>query len=161
MFFNKIAAKKMMRQNTAKILIVDDEKIALKNLEHIMKKEGYEVVGTQSGPNALKLLEEQPFDVVLTDLRMEKVDGLQILKKCRELQPDTEVIMITGDWDIESAISAFKSGAYDYLMKPIDTSHLLQVLRKATEKQSLEFERGTSSLKLNSRRCSLRSKKNC
>ncbi|MDP2879379.1 MAG: response regulator, partial [Sulfuricella sp.] len=81
--------------NQGKLLIVDDEKIALKNLEHVLKKEGYEVAATQSGANALALLEKQPFDVVLTDLRMEKVDGMQVLKKCRESWPDSEVIMIT------------------------------------------------------------------
>ena len=80
--------------NTARLLIVDDERVALRNLEHVTKKEGYEVVGTQSGANALKLLEEQHFDVVLTDLRMEKVDGMEILRRCRELYPDTEVIMV-------------------------------------------------------------------
>ena len=82
--------------NQGRLLIVDDEKVALKNLEHVMKKEGYEVVATQSGANALAYLEKQSFDVVLTDLRMEKVDGMQVLKKCRESCPDTEVILITG-----------------------------------------------------------------
>ena len=87
-----------------KLLIVDDEKVALKNLEHVMKKEGYEVTATQSGANALAFLEKQPFDVVLTDLRMEKVDGMQILKKCRDDFPDTEVVLITGYATLESAV---------------------------------------------------------
>jgi len=78
-------------QSSARILIVDDERVALRNLEHVMKKEGYEVTSTQSGANAITLLEEQRFDVVLTDLRMEKIDGMQILKKCRELYAETEV----------------------------------------------------------------------
>ncbi|MBV5344980.1 MAG: response regulator, partial [Rhodoferax sp.] len=86
------------------MLIVDDEKIALKNLEHVLKKEGYEVTATQSGANALALLEKQAFDVVLTDLRMEKVDGMQVLKKCRDTWPDSEVIMITGFATLESAV---------------------------------------------------------
>src|SRR4030066_482906 len=99
----------------AKLLIIDDEKIALKNLVHAMKKEGYEVAGTQSGFNALRLLEEQEFDVVLTDLRMEKVDGMQILKRCREVYPDTEVIMITGYATLESAVQTMKHGAFYYV----------------------------------------------
>ena len=94
--------------NTVKLLIVDDERIALRNLEHVMKKEGYDVTGTQSGMNALKLLDEQQFDVVLTDLRMEKVDGMQILTKSRELYPDSEVIMITGFATLDSAVDAMK-----------------------------------------------------
>ncbi|CAG0965711.1 partial Alginate biosynthesis transcriptional regulatory protein AlgB, partial [Rhodocyclaceae bacterium] len=78
---------------SGKLLIVDDEKVAVRNLEHVMKKEGYEVTATQSGANALAHLEKQAYDVVLTDLRMEKVDGLQILKKVRESWPDTEVVL--------------------------------------------------------------------
>lgn len=123
-----------------KLLIVDDERIALKNLEHVMKKEGYEVVGTQSGPNALKLLEEQQFDVVLTDLRMEKVDGMQILKKCRELYPDTEVIMITGYATLESAVKAMKHGAFYYIAKPFKLDEVRKVVKEALEKVRLKGE---------------------
>jgi DNA-binding NtrC family response regulator len=130
----------MMRQNTAKLLIVDDEKIALKNLEHIMKKEGYEVVGTQSGPNALKLLEEQPFDVVLTDLKMEKVDGMQLLKKCRDLYQDAEVIIITGYATLESAVQTMKHGAFYYVAKPFKLDEVRKVVKEAVEKVRLKME---------------------
>ncbi len=124
--------------NKGKILIVDDEKIALKNLEHIMKKEGYDVVGTQSGANALRLLEEQEFDVVLTDLRMEKIDGMQVLQKCKELYPDTEVIMITGYATIETAIEAMKYGAYFYIAKPYKLDEVRKVVSEALEKVRLK-----------------------
>ncbi|GAB4482591.1 MAG: hypothetical protein OHK006_01400 [Thermodesulfovibrionales bacterium] len=97
---------------SGRILVVDDEQIALKNLEHVLNKEGYEVVSTQSGQNALKLFEEQSFDLVVTDLKMERVDGLQILKRCKELNPDIEVVMITGYASIQSAIQVMKKGAY-------------------------------------------------
>ncbi|MEW6738871.1 MAG: sigma-54 dependent transcriptional regulator [Nitrospirota bacterium] len=127
-------------QNHTTILIVDDEKIALKNLEHVMKKEGYEVVGTQSGQNALKLLNEQRFDVVLTDLRMEKVDGMQILKRCHELYPDTEVIMITGYATLESAVNAMKQGAFYYIAKPFKLDEVRKVVREACEKVRLKKE---------------------
>jgi len=130
----------MIMQNAAKILIVDDEKIALKNLEHIMKKEGYEVVGTQSGPNALKLLEEQPFDVVLTDLKMEKVDGMQILKKCRDLYQDAEVIIITGYATLESAVQTMKHGAFYYVAKPFKLDEVRKVVKEAVEKVRLKME---------------------
>ena len=118
----------------ARLLIVDDERIALKNLEHIMKKEGYEVVGTQSGPHALRLLEEQEFDVVLTDLRMEKVDGMQILKRCRELYPDTEVIMITAYATVDSGVQAMKQGAYHYIAKPFKLEEVRKIVREAVER---------------------------
>ncbi len=127
-------------ENHAKLLIVDDERIALRNLEHVMKKEGYDVTGTQSGPNAVKLLEEQQFDVVLTDLRMEKVDGMQILRKCRELYPDAEVVMITGYATLESAVEAMKHGAFYYIAKPFKLDEVRKVVREAAEKVSLKRE---------------------
>lgn len=126
--------------NRNRILIVDDEQIALRNLEHIMKKEGYDVTATQSGPNALKLLEEQQFDLVLTDLRMEKVDGNQILRRCKELSPDTEVIMITGYASLQSAIQVMKKGAYDYVTKPFKLDEVRKVVKEALEKVALKKE---------------------
>jgi DNA-binding NtrC family response regulator len=126
--------------NSRKILIVDDEKIALKNLEHVMTKEGYDVVGTQSGQNALKLLEEQPFDAVLTDLKMEKVDGMQILRKSQELYPDAEVIMITGFATLESAVEAMKQGAFYYIAKPFKLEEVRKVVKEALEKVGLKKE---------------------
>jgi DNA-binding NtrC family response regulator len=130
-------------QNDIRILVVDDEKIAVKNLEHILKKEGYTVVGTESGSNALKLLEEKQFEVVLTDLRMEKVDGLHILKKCRELQPDTEVIMITGYATLESAVEAMKKGAFHYIAKPFKLDLVRNIVKEAAEKVRLKQENRT------------------
>jgi DNA-binding NtrC family response regulator len=127
-------------QNHIKILVVDDERIAVKNLEHILKKDGYTVTGTESALNALKLLEGQQFDVVLTDLRMEKIDGLQILKKCHDLQPDTEVIMITGYATLESAVEAMKKGAFHYIAKPFKLDLVRSVVKEAAEKVRLKRE---------------------
>jgi DNA-binding NtrC family response regulator len=119
---------------------VDDEKVALKNLEHVMKKEGYEVVSTQSGQNALRILEEQKFEVVLTDLKMEKVDGMQILRRCRELYPDTEVVMITGYATLESAVESMKHGAFYYIAKPFRLDEVRKVVSEAVEKVRLKSE---------------------
>jgi DNA-binding NtrC family response regulator len=129
-----------MMENNAKLLIVDDERVALKNLEHVMKKEGYEVTATQSGQNAIKLLEEQQFDVVLTDLRMEKVDGLQILQRSRELYPDSEVIMITGFATLQSAVDAMKHGAFYYIAKPFKLDEVRKVVKEAAHKVALKRE---------------------
>ena len=123
-----------------RLLIVDDEKVAVRNLEHVMKKEGYEVVATQSGGNALAHLDAQPFDVVLTDLRMEKVDGMQILRRCRETSPDTEVIVITGFASLESAVEAMKHGAYYYIAKPFRLDEVRKVVAEAMEKIRLRRE---------------------
>jgi len=126
--------------SNGKLLIVDDEKVAVKNLEHVMKKEGYEVTATQSGANALAHLDRQQFDVVLTDLRMEKVDGLQILEKCRENWPDTEVILITGYATLESAVDAMKQGAFNYIAKPFRLDEVRKVVAEAMEKIRLRRE---------------------
>ena len=126
--------------STGHILIVDDEKVALRNLEHVMKKEGYDVVATQSGSNALAHLDKQAFDVVLTDLRMEKVDGMQILQRCRETCPETEVILITGYATLESAVEAMKHGAYYYIAKPFRLDEVRKVVAEALAKIHLRRE---------------------
>lgn len=126
--------------NHARLLIVDDEKVALKNLEHIMKKQGYEVTATQSGAHALAFLDKQSFDVVFTDLRMEKVDGMQILRKCRDTCPDTEVVLITGYATLESAVDAMKHGAFCYIAKPFRLDEVRKVAGEAVEKVRLKRE---------------------
>ena len=126
--------------NTIKLLIVDDERIALRNLEHVMKKEGYNVTSTQSGMNALKLLDEHQFDVVLTDLRMEKIDGMQILEKSRERHPDSEVIMITGFATLDSAVDAMRHGAFHYISKPFKLEEVRKVVKEAISKVVLKKE---------------------
>jgi DNA-binding NtrC family response regulator len=123
-----------------KILIVDDERPALKNLEHVMKKEGHEVKGTLSGSNALKLLEEQEYDLVLTDLRMEKVDGIEVLERAKKLYPDIEVLMITAYATIPTAVETMKKGAYDYIAKPFKLDEVRKVVRAALEKVQLKKE---------------------
>jgi DNA-binding NtrC family response regulator len=123
-----------------KILVVDDERVALRNLTHILQKEGYEVLATQSGVNALKLLEEHAVEVVLTDLRIEKVDGMQILTRCRALYPDTEVIFITGYATLESAVTAMRQGAFYYLAKPFRLEEVRQVVKEAFAKVHLKQE---------------------
>ncbi len=124
----------------ARILVVDDEKIALRNLEYILRKEGYEVTATMSGAKALQLLQEEEFDLVLTDLKMEKVDGLEILENCKRLHPDTEVIMITAYATIPSAVETMKKGAYDYIAKPFKLDEIRKIVREALEKVRLRKE---------------------
>lgn len=123
-----------------KLLVVEDEKIALKNLLHVLKKDGYDVTGAASGSAALALIESQVFDVVLTDLKMEKVDGMQVLKKCRERSFETEVIMITGYATPESAVEAMKQGAFYYIAKPFRLEEVRKVVGEALEKTRLKRE---------------------
>ncbi|HEX8961789.1 MAG TPA: sigma-54 dependent transcriptional regulator [Rhodocyclaceae bacterium] len=131
-----------MSETNAKLrlLIVDDEEIALKNLQHVMTREGYAVTATKSGARAMALLESQDFDVVLTDLRMEKVDGMDILKRCRERHPDAEVILITGYATAESAVKAMKHGAFYYIAKPFRLDEVRKVVAEASAKVALRRE---------------------
>lgn len=127
-------------QKHGKVLIVDDEEVALKNLKHVMAREGYDVAGTQSGEEALALIKDQPFDVVLTDLQMEKMDGMQLLKACRAISPDTEVIMITGYATAETAVEAMKEGAFYYIAKPFRLEEVRKITGEAMEKVRLRRE---------------------
>ena len=126
--------------DTPKLLIVDDEQIALKNLAHILNNEGYQVTALQSSTEALALIKAKGFDLILTDLKMEKVDGMDILKFTRENHPETEVIMITGYATVDSAIDAMKAGAYHYIAKPYKIDEVRKVVKEALEKQRLKKE---------------------
>jgi len=123
-----------------KILVVEDEDIARKNLEYILEKEGYEVVSVNSGVKAIDLLNREDFDLVITDLKMEKVDGMEVLKKSKELQAHTEVIMITGYATVDSAVEAMRQGAYYYLAKPYKIDEVRQITREALLKRKLQLE---------------------
>jgi DNA-binding NtrC family response regulator len=124
----------------ARILIVEDEFIARENLEHVLQKEGYQTVALDNGVKALKELEKTEFDLVMTDLRMQQVDGMQILERTRELYPDTEVIMITGYATVSSAVEAMQKGAYHYLAKPCKIDEVRILVRQALERRWLKQE---------------------
>ncbi len=125
---------------TARLLLVDDERIALRNLEHVLAREGYAITPTQSGSHALELLDAQPFDLVLTDMKMDKVDGMHLLRRCKSQHPDTEVIMITGFATLESAVAAMKEGAFHYIAKPFRLDEVRQTVAEALEKVRLKRE---------------------
>jgi DNA-binding NtrC family response regulator len=126
--------------NRARILIVEDEPIARENLDHVLRKEGYDTVAVESGALALQELEKIEFDLVMTDLRMQQVDGLQVLERTKELYPDTEVIMITGFATVSTAVEAMQMGAYHYLPKPYKIEEVRILVRKALEKRLLRQE---------------------
>lgn len=122
------------------ILVVDDEAVALKNLCHILRKEGYRVVAAKSGKQALNCLDKQEFALVLTDLKMPQVDGMQVLKRVKTLYPQTEVIMITGFSTVDSAVESLKAGAYHYIAKPFKLDEVRKVVLEATQKFQLLHE---------------------
>ncbi len=124
----------------ARILIVEDELIARENLNHVLDKEGYKTVAVETGLQAFKELEQEEFDLVMTDLRMQQVDGLQVLERTKELYPDTEVIMITGFATVSTAVEAMQKGAYHYLPKPYKIDEVRILVRQALEKRWLRQE---------------------
>ncbi len=122
-----------------KILLVDDEQIARENLEYILRKEGYETLGVESGLRALQVLEKEEFDLVITDLRMPQVDGMQVVERTKERYPETEVIVITGYATVSTAVAAMQKGAYHYLAKPYQNDEVRILIRQAMEKRELRL----------------------
>jgi len=122
------------------ILVVEDEDVARKNLEHILKKEGYGVVSVNSGEKALDLMKKRAFDLVLTDLKMGRVSGMEVMKMSRDSQPHTEVVVITGYATVDSAVEAMKEGAYHYISKPYKIDEVRRVVKEALLKRKLQLE---------------------
>jgi two-component system nitrogen regulation response regulator NtrX len=122
------------------ILIVDDEKAIRKTLGEILSYEGYKMDEAGDGEEALKKFKEKSYDVVLCDIKMPKMDGIEFLERARESNPDVPIIMISGHGTIETAVEAVKKGAYDYISKPPDLNRLLITIRNAMDKTSLVTE---------------------
>jgi len=121
----------------SKILVVDDEQSVATTIKAILQLDGNEVSAVTSGKEALDLLREHEFDVVLTDLRLDDLDGIEILRETQKLWPDTVSIMLTGYASLESAVTALRSGAYDYLIKPSDVDELRATVGRALERRRL------------------------
>ena len=114
-----------------KILVVDDEKSMREFLEIMLEKDGYEVSCAESGVQALEVIGRQRFDLVITDIRMKPVDGLQVLKQCKAISPSTAVIIISAYASAETAVVAMKEGAYDYLPKPFKIDEMRTAITNA------------------------------
>lgn len=124
----------------ADILIIDDEKAIRKTLIEILSFEGYKLDEAADGEEGLKKFREKTYDVVLCDIKMPKLDGIEFLQKAGEINPDTPIIMISGHGNIETAVEAVKKGAYDFISKPPDLNRLLITIRNAMEKTTLVTE---------------------
>jgi ATP-dependent Lon protease len=135
-----LAVKKLKMTSRPKILIVDDEQIVLKNMSHFLSKDNYSVYTALTGFEALDLLENTEFDVVLTDLKMEKMDGITLLEKIKKRHPDTEVIMLSGYATISSTVDAMKKGAFNYITKPFKLDDVRSVVRQALGKRSVRMD---------------------
>ena len=124
----------------ANILIIDDEKAIRKTLTEILAFEGHKIEEAADGEEGLKKFSEKNYDVVLCDIKMPKMDGIEFLEKAKQHNADIPIIMISGHGNIDTAVDAVKKGAYDYISKPPDLNRLLITIRNASEKQDLVLE---------------------
>jgi DNA-binding response OmpR family regulator len=124
-----------------RVLIVDDEEDFVETIVKRLKDRGLTVDGVNSGPDALKLMETKEFDVVILDVKMPGMDGIETLREMKKRKPLTEVIMLTGHGSVESGIQGLQLGAYNYVMKPCPLDELLAQMTQAYERKVIEEER--------------------
>ncbi len=124
----------------ANILIIDDERAIRKTLGEILGFEGYKIEEAQDGEEGLEKFQKGNFDVVLCDIKMPKLDGMEFLQKAGEINPDVPVIMISGHGNVEVAVEAVKKGAYDMIVKPPDLNRLLITIRNAMDRNNMASE---------------------
>lgn len=127
----------MSNNSDFKILVVDDEPLIRQSLYEILKLEGYNVTIAGSGEEALDIIENKTFDVMVTDLKLPKISGIELLEKAKKSLPDMEVIIITGFGSIESAVDAMKKGAYEYVTKPINDHEIKIIIKKLLGQKNL------------------------
>ena len=123
-----------------KILVAEDEEITLKHLLYTLGNEGYEVLGAKNGQEAFDRINSDHFDLLITDVKMPVMSGIELLEKIKDAQSDVEVMIITGFGSVGDAVDAMKRGAYDYITKPFNLDELVIKVRKISEKKKLKKE---------------------
>src|SRR4030065_146761 len=123
-----------------KILIVDDEKLMRISLESQLKKEGYDVSSVDNANEGMNLIKSEEFDIVVTDLRLPNMNGMELLKEIKNYNPDIIVVIMTAYGTLESAVAATKEGAYDYIAKPFSTDELIIKLQRALQHKNTTAE---------------------
>jgi two-component system nitrogen regulation response regulator NtrX len=121
----------------SKILVIDDEKAIRNTLKEVLEYENHQVDLSEDGPTGLDLFSNNAYDVVLCDIKMSQMDGIEVLQKISASSPEIPVIMISGHGNIDTAVEAIKKGAYDFLEKPLDLNRLLITIRNAMDKSTL------------------------
>ncbi|ADW17632.1 response regulator receiver protein [Desulfobulbus propionicus DSM 2032] len=130
-----LAAKTLCSKARQSILIVDDEEIARANMEHVLKKEGYACHCASHGAEALEIMAREDIDLIITDLKMERMDGIELLQHVNRTSPEIPVIMVTGFATVSSAVDALKKGAAHYLGKPVNLDELRKTVKEVLEKK--------------------------
>ncbi len=133
-----LAVKVLMMNRKARVLVVDDEEIARKNLTHVLTREDYDVAAVANGEAALRELESSEFDVVLADLKMGGMDGMELLERVRIRHPETRFVMVTGYATVPSAIEAVQKGAFHYIAKPFKLDEVRDAVKRALERKNLQ-----------------------
>jgi DNA-binding NtrC family response regulator len=114
-----------------RLLVIDDEPIVGKRLQQVFAKMGFDVETYTSALSAMEAMERDPFDIVVTDLKMEGMDGMEVLERVKERNPDTKVIIITGYAQLDTASEAFRKGVFDFIAKPFRLDELKRVIVRA------------------------------
>lgn len=130
-----LAIRTLCMLGSFRILLVDDEEIALRNLEYVLKREGYDVSTAMNGKEALEKVVREDFDLVITDLKMDQMDGMQLLENIKRIKPYVEVAIVTGYATVDSAVKALKKGAVHYLSKPVDIREIKQFVHEREERK--------------------------
>ncbi|KAB2889634.1 MAG: endopeptidase La [Desulfobulbaceae bacterium] len=130
-----LAAKTLCGKARQSILVVDDEEIARSNMEHVLKKDGYHCRVAVNGLDAMRVLAEEDIDLVITDLKMDQMDGLELLQQINRVSPEIPVIMITGFATVSSAVEALRKGAAHYLGKPVNLDELRRTVKEVLQKK--------------------------
>lgn len=133
----------------AKILVIDDQRAIRTSLKDILELEGHEITLAENGIEGLETFKSGKFDIVITDIKMPEMDGMEVLDKVMEIKPDTTIIMISGHGDIDTAVEAIKKGAYDFIEKPLDLNRLLITVKNATDRTDLVVETKALKKKVN------------
>jgi two-component system, NtrC family, response regulator HydG len=129
-----------MNNETVRILIADDNPAELDAFTRILVRTGYQILSVDNGQSALEIIKKNPIDVLLTDLNMPFLNGHELLRSAKALKPELEIVIITGEGSVESAVNTLKAGAYDFIEKPFKRIDLLKTIEKALEKQRLYRE---------------------
>ena len=129
-----------METQSGSILVVDDEFSVRDSLYHWFRKDGYQVIAVENATEALKAMQEHPFDVVLLDIKMPGMDGMELQEHIHRIDPAIAVIMITAFASVETAVRALKQGAFDYVTKPVDPDELSHLVLRAMEQRRLRKE---------------------
>jgi len=129
-----------VKSKVPRVLVVDDELIVRESLAQLLARRNFAPVPVETGEEALKLIEQNSFDLMLIDLKLPGIDGMDVLKKVKKQNPDTEVVIMTAFGSVDSAVEAMKEGAFDYVTKPFDPEEMIALLNKVVEHQSLKRE---------------------